>query len=73
MTRAHDRQKTLPQRRCTSFVRVCRSPAPRARSAPPSICRHVAVAWDTKADAKVRGQNGSSRKFAAGSVYVRCM
>jgi len=27
---------TLPQRRCTSCVYVCRSPAPRARSAPPS-------------------------------------
>jgi len=37
MTRAHDRQKTLPLRYPSGGARrACRSPAPRARSAPPS-------------------------------------
>ena len=36
MTRAHDRQKTLPTPASGGARRACRSPAPRARSAPPS-------------------------------------
>jgi hypothetical protein len=42
MTRAHDRQKTLPQRRCTSCA-VCKIPSASCTLRTP-ICRHFAVA-----------------------------
>ena len=49
MTRAHDRQKTdarYPRAAARTRVRLGphMSPAPRARSALPSICHHFAVA-----------------------------